>query len=49
VGASFTDDASMLRWAGYEVLAVPGDPDNVKITTLADLAHADRRMGAAGG
>jgi 2-C-methyl-D-erythritol 4-phosphate cytidylyltransferase len=49
VGASFTDDASMLRWAGYEVLAVPGDPDNVKITTLADLAHADRRMGASGG
>ena len=37
-GASFTDDASMLRWAGFEVLAVPGDPDNVKITTLADLA-----------
>jgi 2-C-methyl-D-erythritol 4-phosphate cytidylyltransferase / 2-C-methyl-D-erythritol 2,4-cyclodiphosphate synthase len=49
VGASFTDDASMLRWAGYEVLAVPGDPDNVKITTLADLAHADRRMDAASG
>lgn len=48
-GASFTDDASMLRWAGFEVLAVPGDPDNVKITTLADLAHADRRMGATGG
>jgi 2-C-methyl-D-erythritol 4-phosphate cytidylyltransferase len=48
-GASFTDDASMLRWAGYEVLTVPGDPDNVKITTLADLAHADRRMDAAGG
>jgi 2-C-methyl-D-erythritol 4-phosphate cytidylyltransferase/2-C-methyl-D-erythritol 2,4-cyclodiphosphate synthase len=48
-GASFTDDASMLRWAGYEVLAVPGDPDNMKITTLADLAQADRRMGAAGG
>jgi 2-C-methyl-D-erythritol 4-phosphate cytidylyltransferase/2-C-methyl-D-erythritol 2,4-cyclodiphosphate synthase len=48
-GASFTDDASMLRWAGFEVLAVPGDPDNVKVTTLADLAQADRRMGAAGG
>lgn len=48
-GASFTDDASMLRWAGYDVLAVPGDPDNVKITTLADLAHADRLMGAADG
>jgi 2-C-methyl-D-erythritol 4-phosphate cytidylyltransferase len=48
-GASFTDDASMLRWAGYEVRAIPGDPDNMKITTLADLAHADRRMGARGG
>lgn len=45
-GASFTDDASMLRWAGFEVRAIPGDPNNVKITTLADLAHADRRMGA---
>jgi 2-C-methyl-D-erythritol 4-phosphate cytidylyltransferase len=44
-GASFTDDASMLRWAGFEVRAIPGDPANVKITTIADLAHADRRMG----
>jgi 2-C-methyl-D-erythritol 4-phosphate cytidylyltransferase len=48
-GASFTDDASMLRWAGFEVRAIPGDPDNVKITTLADLAHADRRMGGRDG
>ena len=43
-GASFTDDASMLRWAGFDVRAIPGDPANVKITTIADLAHADRRM-----
>jgi 2-C-methyl-D-erythritol 4-phosphate cytidylyltransferase len=35
----------MLRWAGFEVRAIPGDPANVKITTLADLAQADRRMG----
>lgn len=48
-GATFTDDASMLHWAGYEVRAIVGDPDNVKITTLADLANADRRMGASGG
>ena len=48
-GAAFTDDASMLRWAGYEVRAVPGDPENMKITTLADLAYADRRMGTGGG
>jgi 2-C-methyl-D-erythritol 4-phosphate cytidylyltransferase/2-C-methyl-D-erythritol 2,4-cyclodiphosphate synthase len=47
-GAPFTDDATMLRWAGYEVRAIAGDPGNVKITTLADLANADRRMGAGG-
>jgi 2-C-methyl-D-erythritol 4-phosphate cytidylyltransferase / 2-C-methyl-D-erythritol 2,4-cyclodiphosphate synthase len=47
-GASFTDDASMLRWAGFDVRALPGDPANVKITTLADLAQADRRMGGGG-
>ena len=47
-GAHFTDDASMLRWAGYEVRAIAGDPENLKITTLADLALADRRMGARG-
>jgi 2-C-methyl-D-erythritol 4-phosphate cytidylyltransferase len=47
-GASFTDDASVLRWAGFDVRAVPGDPANVKITTLADLAQADRRMGGSG-
>lgn len=43
-GASFTDDATMLRWAGFGVRAISGDPANVKITTIADLAHADRRM-----
>lgn len=48
-GEAFTDDASLLRWAGFEVRAIPGDPDNAKITTLADLAHADRRMGTLDG
>lgn len=48
-GASFTDDATMLRWAGFEVRAISGDPANVKITTIADLAHADRRMGGDDG
>jgi 2-C-methyl-D-erythritol 4-phosphate cytidylyltransferase len=37
----FTDDAGMLEWAGYRVRAVPGDPDNFKITTPADLGRAD--------
>jgi 2-C-methyl-D-erythritol 4-phosphate cytidylyltransferase/2-C-methyl-D-erythritol 2,4-cyclodiphosphate synthase len=48
-GQSFTDDASMLRWAGFQVRAIPGDPANVKITTLADLAQADRRIGGRDG
>jgi 2-C-methyl-D-erythritol 4-phosphate cytidylyltransferase/2-C-methyl-D-erythritol 2,4-cyclodiphosphate synthase len=47
-GAGFTDDASVLRWAGFDVLAIEGDPANVKITTVADLAQADRRMGGRG-
>ena len=44
-GSSFTDDATMLQWAGFEVRTVQGDASNSKITTLADLAEADRRMG----
>jgi 2-C-methyl-D-erythritol 4-phosphate cytidylyltransferase len=48
-GAAFTDDASLLRWAGHEVRAIDGDPENAKITTLADLAEADRRMGGSAG
>jgi 2-C-methyl-D-erythritol 4-phosphate cytidylyltransferase len=48
-GAGFTDDASLLRWAGYEVRAIDGDPENAKITTLADLAEAERRMGGSAG
>ena len=46
---SFTDDASLLRWADLPVCAIAGDPENVKITTLADLASADRRMAEIGG
>jgi 2-C-methyl-D-erythritol 4-phosphate cytidylyltransferase len=44
-GFAFTDDATMLQWAGFEVRTVPGEPSNTKITTLADLAEADRRIG----
>jgi 2-C-methyl-D-erythritol 4-phosphate cytidylyltransferase / 2-C-methyl-D-erythritol 2,4-cyclodiphosphate synthase len=46
-GLAFTDDATLLRWAGFEVRTVPGEPANTKITTLADLAEADRRIGGA--
>ena len=48
-GVALTDDAAALERAGAAVRAVAGDPNNVKITTLLDLANADARMGGAGG
>ncbi|WP_372680175.1 2-C-methyl-D-erythritol 4-phosphate cytidylyltransferase [Desulfosarcina sp.] len=36
-GITATDDASMAEFAGERVIVVPGDPDNIKITTQADL------------
>ena len=40
----FTDDAAVAEWAGVPVVAVPGDPANVKLTTTADITAADRRL-----
>lgn len=40
-----TDDAQVLEAAGGRVRAIAGDPMNVKITTMLDLARADARMG----
>ncbi len=36
-GFTATDDASIAEFAGERVTVVPGDPDNIKITTSADL------------
>lgn len=47
-GAALTDDSSALELDGRPVLAIAGDPMNVKITTLLDLAQADARMGGTG-
>lgn len=44
-----TDDAAALEHQGIPVAAIAGDPNNVKITTLFDLANADARMGGADG
>ena len=41
------DDAAVARAAGLEVRIVPGDEDNFKITTAADLARARDRIGEA--
>jgi len=41
-----TDDAGLLLALGKEVIAVPGDPANLKITTAADLEAAERLLAA---
>lgn len=38
---SFTDESSLLEWAGYEVHVFPGSPENIKLTTPFDLALAE--------
>ncbi|MEM6383552.1 MAG: 2-C-methyl-D-erythritol 2,4-cyclodiphosphate synthase [Pseudomonadota bacterium] len=42
--AAFTDDASVLEWAGGACVAVAGDPDNIKITNPADWARVTRAI-----
>jgi len=41
-GPPALDDAEVFRRAGLPVRLVPGEPDNFKITTAADLARAAR-------
>ncbi len=42
---SLTDDAAVMQHEGFDVIAVPGDPDNIKITETADLLRmADNFM-----
>jgi 2-C-methyl-D-erythritol 4-phosphate cytidylyltransferase / 2-C-methyl-D-erythritol 2,4-cyclodiphosphate synthase len=40
-----TDEASLAERAGYRVQVVPGDFDNLKITTEADLARVEGLVG----
>jgi 2-C-methyl-D-erythritol 4-phosphate cytidylyltransferase/2-C-methyl-D-erythritol 2,4-cyclodiphosphate synthase len=44
--ADVTDEAGWAERAGYPVRLVPGDPDNMKITTEKDLARAEALLGA---
>jgi 2-C-methyl-D-erythritol 4-phosphate cytidylyltransferase/2-C-methyl-D-erythritol 2,4-cyclodiphosphate synthase len=46
-GAAMTDDAGLAEAEGLTVALVPGDEENVKITEPADLARAERLLGAA--
>jgi 2-C-methyl-D-erythritol 4-phosphate cytidylyltransferase / 2-C-methyl-D-erythritol 2,4-cyclodiphosphate synthase len=44
-GVEVTDEAAALERAGLRVALVPGDPGNLKITSLEDLEEARRRLG----
>jgi 2-C-methyl-D-erythritol 4-phosphate cytidylyltransferase len=41
-----TDDAALVEACGGRVVVVDGDPDNLKLTTPADLERAQRLVGA---
>lgn len=42
----FTDDASVVEKAGYPVSLVEGNPENLKITSPADLIYAESILGS---
>ncbi|MEO0384016.1 MAG: bifunctional 2-C-methyl-D-erythritol 4-phosphate cytidylyltransferase/2-C-methyl-D-erythritol 2,4-cyclodiphosphate synthase [Pseudomonadota bacterium] len=43
---AFTDDASIVEWAGHQCLAVDGEIDNIKITTPKDWDRAAAIIGS---
>ena len=45
-GAALTDDAAVGEAAGLQVVMVPGDEDNLKVTTEDDLRRAERLLAA---
>jgi 2-C-methyl-D-erythritol 4-phosphate cytidylyltransferase len=47
-GSEATDDAMLVEAIGGRVRVVPGDPDNLKITTPDDLATAERLLAQLG-
>lgn len=40
----FTDDAALAEWAGLAVALVEDSTENIKLTSAADIAAADRRL-----
>lgn len=45
-GGEATDDAALVEAAGGQVVVVPGDPENLKITGPDDLVTAEQRLTA---
>jgi 2-C-methyl-D-erythritol 4-phosphate cytidylyltransferase/2-C-methyl-D-erythritol 2,4-cyclodiphosphate synthase len=48
-GENLTDDAAVAERAGLDVQLVMGSEDNFKVTEPADVARAERLLGAGGG
>lgn len=48
-GQALTDDAAVMEAAGHAVVMVPGDDNNIKVTTPADLEQMERIMVDNGG
>jgi len=44
--SAFTDDAGLAEWAGLAVKLVASAPTNMKLTTAADIALAERLLGS---
>ena len=47
-GFAGTDTASVVEWAGGDVLVIEGEPNNIKITTPEDLVRAKEIAAALG-
>jgi len=45
-GSGLTDDAGVMEAAGHRVVVVPGDEDNLKITTPEDLTRMTKLLSA---
>lgn len=43
-GSGHTDDVSIAAAAGMQIVAVPGDPDNIKVTTPDDFSRVEQIM-----
>jgi 2-C-methyl-D-erythritol 4-phosphate cytidylyltransferase len=48
-GVEATDDAALLERAGFRVVAVPGAPENFKVTDAVDLVRARATAGSGRG
>jgi 2-C-methyl-D-erythritol 4-phosphate cytidylyltransferase/2-C-methyl-D-erythritol 2,4-cyclodiphosphate synthase len=41
---NFTDDAAVAEWAGMEIIVLPGESSNLKLTTADDMRLAEQRL-----